>query len=306
MLTTFFNPRAWRSRTILYEQFRDSLRQLGVPLLTVEIAFGNRPHLVTNPTNPWALQLRTSAELWHKERALNLALHRLCQLVPDWRYVAWMDADVRLARPYWWIDAVELLHHYPVIQLFTQARQLLPDHTVQFSCPSFAATYESYGTVEVTQSPTTAQVPRLGHPGLGWAFRRETLEGLGGFLDTCANGSGDMHMANAFIGQPLLAVAGGASPGYKRALLRYAGRAAVHVRKHVGSLPGACDHYWHGRSRERGYEERHELLVRHQFDPDEDLRPDCQGLYQWSGGKPQLEMALKRSLAARNEDSIDP
>ena len=52
VVTTVFNPRRFASRHRLYANFAAWLAQQGVRLLTVEVAFGDRPFAVTTAADP--------------------------------------------------------------------------------------------------------------------------------------------------------------------------------------------------------------------------------------------------------------
>lgn len=308
VITTVFNPRRFQSRRRLYEDFAGWLADCGVRLLTVEISFGERPHAVTGHDDPWHLRLSTRHELWHKERALNLGLHRLTQMVPDWGYVAWMDADIRLARPDWADEAVHLLQHYAVIQLFGEARCLGPNHENVFTCKSIGKTIQEHGLDGWGGNPGVTRrsaYMRQGHPGLGWAFRRDELNDIGGWLDVCVNGSGDLHMAACYAGDWRLVTSPKSSPGYRGAIKRYADLCERHVRRNIHYMPGAVDHYWHGRSEQRGYNTRWKLIDKYRFDPATDLVASDDGLWRWNLADPRvrdLAVETRKSLAARNED----
>ena len=310
LITCVFNPRRFHSRIKLYKRFVDWVTKAGVKLLTVEIAFGERDWDVTEASNPWHVRLRTKQEIWHKERALNLGLQRLTQLEPHWKYVAWIDADIKIARDDWPTEIPELLQHYALIQLFGECRSLGPDHHALEHCTrmiSVTREYASMGDRLFVPAPPGKYQPAVatGHPGLGWAFRRDELNDIGGWLDICANGSGDTHMANCFMGEPIRAVPKEVSPGFRGAIERYGELCDKYVRKNVSYMPGAVDHYFHGRSRERGYEERHRILIQYQFDPTTDLILADSGLHRWNMAIPRVhDMAreVRRSLASRNED----
>ncbi len=311
VVTVIFNPRRFSSRHRLYTNFAAWLERSGVSLLTVEIAFGERPFAITESGNPWHLQLHTRQELWHKERALNLGLQRLGQLMPDWGYVAWMDADIKLARDDWAQETVHLLQHYAVLQLFGEARSLGPDHHTLFSCRSMGRNYADYGKLDWGQNPGVNPLgayAHQGHPGLGWAFRRDELNDIGGWLDVCINGSGDLHMAGCYAGNWQLALSPECSTGYRQAIRRYGQLCAESVHCNVSYLPGAVDHYFHGKSSQRGYQERWKLVDAFQFDPSTDLVPDRQGLWKWHLTDPRvrsLAIETRKSLARRNEDSTE-
>lgn len=316
VITTVFNPRRFKSRYRLYREFAQWLRDCGVSLLTVEIAFGDRPHEITSPSDPWHLQLFTRHELWHKERALNLGLARLSQLVPDWKYTAWMDADIRLVTPGWPEETVHLLQHYAVLQLFGEASWLGPDNQQLFCARSIARNFQEYGVIDWYDHPgmtfrdkkKQTYIVKAGHPGLGWAFRREELDRIGGWLDTCVNGSADLHMAGCFTGKPELALPEDISPGYRKSFHQYGERCERQIRRNVSYLPGQALHFWHGQAKQRGYEERGGLLVKFQYDPSSDIFPDSQGLWKWNLDDPRvhaLAVETRRSLADRNEDTIE-
>ena len=151
---------------------------------------------------------------------------------------------------------------------------------------------------------------RGGHPGLAWAARRETLDKLGGLLDVCIAGSGDLHMANALEGDRdrgdhLTATLDGFSLGFRRSIGDWADRCDSVVKQNIGFVPGSVMHHWHGRSVQRGYRDRWFVLEKHQYDPHRDLLRDCSGLYRLAPGREKLGDDIRRSLAQRNEDSID-
>jgi hypothetical protein len=303
IVTTVFNPRRFQSRIRLFNHFRRWISSYPVEMVTVEVAYGDRPFEVTDAGDPFAVQLRTDADLWHKERALNIGIHHLGKVRPDWKYVAWMDADVKLARDDWHAEAVHLLQHYAVIQMFGQVQTLDPQYHTLYGGRSIARNYHEYRNFHEMENGVRSKW--MGWPGLGWAARRETLDAIGGLLDVCVSGSGDSHMAGCFMGQPDFGLNPKASTGYKRAILRYGELCERHVRRNVSFLPTLLIHYWHGKANERGYEKRWQALTEHQFDPHEDLVTDTQGLYRWRGSKPDLEFAIRRSMENRNEDSID-
>jgi hypothetical protein len=312
VITVVFNPRRFASRYRLYRNFADWIGKAGVRLLTVEVAFGQRPFEVTEENNPHHVQLRTNDELWHKERALNLGLQYLCQTTPRWEYVAWMDADIKLLRDDWAAETVHLLQHYAVLQMFGEASNLDPDNHQLWLGRSIMRNYEDYGEIDWYDHPgltfrdkTKKFYPRAGHPGLAWAFRRPELEGTAGWLDTCVNGSGDLHMVGCYAGRPDLALPSGIHPGYRDSILRFGAKCDKHVRRNASYMPGVAVHYWHGKTKQRGYEDRGNLLVKHQYNPQTDIEQDIQGLYRWSGNKPCLAVETRKSLRKRNEDTIE-
>lgn len=318
VITCVFNPYRFKSRYTLYNQFADYVKQFNINLITVEIAFGDRDHMVTNANNPNHVQLRTHTELWHKERALNIGVHRLTQLIPNWEYVAWMDCDIQFARTDWPEETVDLLQHYAVLQMFGRSQSLNPEHETGFIGNSIMKIYARDGTIKRAGDsplyfPANPNNPNVnmgwkGHPGLAWAYRRSELESVGGWLDICIAGSADLHMTACYTGDYAIGLSSNSSKEYQQRIYMYGELCHNYIRQNVGYMPGLVTHYWHGKHVKRGYDLRWLLIDKYQFNPNTDLMLDFNGLYKWNDLYPhvlKLRYDTRRTLAERNEDSID-
>ena len=60
---------------------------------------------------------RRKTLVWTKENLLNIGLARLPE---DWKYVAWIDADIAFRQPGWAAETVQALQHYDVVQPWTR------------------------------------------------------------------------------------------------------------------------------------------------------------------------------------------
>ena len=110
-LTTYYNPVRYRRRLSNYRAFRHAL---GVPLLTVELGYGNAFELGSADADI-LVQISGGAVLWQKERLLNVALDKLPRGVG---VVAWLDCDIIFQREDWVSAALATLERFPVVQLF--------------------------------------------------------------------------------------------------------------------------------------------------------------------------------------------
>lgn len=293
VVTCVFNPWRYHSRIDLYQEFDDYVRASGGKLITIELAFGERPFLVTTHEDEWNVQCRTWDEMWHKERLLNLAIERL----PDnCKYVAWVDADVRFSRPDWVMETIQRLQHYPVIQMFSKVSDLNPDHEAMNTAMGFAYAYQ-HGLITDTQCYSKY------HPGFAWAARRDTLDDLGGLLDVAILGAGDRHMAQALVGMVGKSYPDGLSAGYREQLKLWQDRAAKYVEGDVGYMPGHLMHYWHGSKVYRRYKDRWEILIKNGYDPEFDLKRDSQGLHRFTDRNPKLRQDIRKYFLQRDEDS---
>lgn len=268
------NPVRYESRYKLYKKFETQMKEAGINLWTAEIAFGERPFEITNPDENRNLQLRTNSELWHKERALNLLIQRVTETNPDWKYLAWIDADIEFPNwrgpKAWYFETVHMLQHFSVVQLFQTAIDLGPHGEAIHTHQGFAFSYRQnlpFKTGYVNW-----------HPGFAWAIRREAYEAAT-IIDYGALGSGDRHMACGWVGKMSESINGRCSPVYIDKLNTWQEQAERGVRRNMGFVPGTILHNWHGPKKARGYQDRWKILVDTQFNPDRDLKIDGYGLY---------------------------
>ena len=69
-----FNPCGYRKRIRNFHRFYDRARLAGIPLLVVELAFGDRPFELSGV--PGVHRIRGGAILWQKERLLQEGIDR--------------------------------------------------------------------------------------------------------------------------------------------------------------------------------------------------------------------------------------
>ncbi len=317
VIAVISNPARFRSRYELFNRFEKMVTDSGAQLWVVETALGARPHAVTRAGEPRHIQLRTEDELWHKENMINIGLSR----VPaDAEYIAWIDADVRFARPDWATETVHQLQHYEVVQMFSIAHDLTPDFDTYQTHMGFVYCMHQgfdrrsigyngragniYGSGGSGGVSVKGQHASMWHPGYAWAATRKALDTTGGLLDTGILGAGDNHMAHGLYGMADLTLGEGPGNAYKSAVLEWQDRAA-YLHRDVGYVPGALFHDFHGKKRDRRYQSRWQILRRHNFDPVKDLTRDSQGLWHLRPERVGLRDAIRQYFRSRNEDSLD-
>lgn len=323
VIAVITNPIRFNSRYKLFKEFAERIRHSKHAVLyVVEMAFGQRPWEVTHPNNPHHIQVRGSTELWQKENLVNIGLQHLPK---DWEYVAWIDADVAFNRNDWAEETVHQLQHYKIVQMFNKAIDLSPTFEPILTHTSFGYAYVN-GLDIKRHSPTedsggyaggkkSALVPtpkpnsQAGsnhHPGYAWAARREVLDRIGGLPEYALLGSGDWHMACSFIGQTPLSFHPGMTEPYTNKLLRFQSLCELVARREIGYVDQSLFHYWHGKKKDRGYEDRWKILQRNQYNPDLDIVRDTRGVIHLAPDcKHDLRDGLKRYFRSRNEDSLD-
>lgn len=308
--TLVTNPVRYQSRYKLFDGFRSQTEGAHVEHWTAEIAYGNRPFVVTERDNPHHMQLRTQHEVWHKENALNLLFAYVLQQAPDAEYLAWVDADIAFTRPDWAYETLQQLQHFDVVQMFSYAQDVGPKFE-PIGSQQIGLLYAYYNGIPAGQK-ATSKIPvkgsyygnGYGHPGYAWAARRSALDALGGLLDVCILGSADHHMAMGLIGQMGPTIHGDLRPEFRAHIERWGERADRLVRRNVGYVDGLISHNWHGRKRDRRYSERWKILIENGYTPDGDLRRDTQGLWQLTERSIKLRDDIRSYFRSRNEDSI--
>jgi hypothetical protein len=296
VVTTYFNPMRWESRSRLHKAFEQHMLDSGVRLTTVEVAFGDRPWELPDDPRINRVRVRTNSLCWTKESAVNIGISRLPE---DWKYVAWIDGDVFFRKPGWAAETVHALQLFHIIQPWEQCYDLGPNDEHIKIHNSFCRQYH--------KDPITTQKMGKGytfaHPGYAWAASRSAIDQLGGLIDIGVLGAGDHHMALSLIGKSCISVPGKIHPNYLSSIKRWERRAMQHIRGALGYIPFNIEHRWHGRPKQRQYIDRWQILVRHGFDPVEDIKRNTFGLIELAGNKPRMEHDIYKYFASRNEDS---
>lgn len=327
VITPISNSARYKRRFELYWKFAEKVQEAGVKLITVEQAFGARPHMVTQSDDPHDVQVRSVEELWHKENLINLGIKRALELDPYAREVAWVDADCFPMLPYreWFEETWHALQHYEFVQMWKYLINFGPNHE-PVSSPqlSFMATYAAAGFT-VPESRTLTGNHTLagwgpaaekygsslafGRPGLAWAANVSAINAVGGLIDKCILGSGDWHMAHGLVGA-MKRWSGEFTklPPYSQYLLDWQEKAERWIKRDVGFVDTTVGHWWHGNKKDRKYGDRGQILIKNQYNPFSDVKYDSQGMLQletWDPRQIVLRDQIRAYMASRHEDSID-
>lgn len=327
VITCVSNSQRYKRRYELYFRFAEMCQDAGVNLITVEQAFGDRQFMVTEPKNPFHLQVRSVEELWLKENLLNLGIKHVCSVFPGQvREVAWIDADCRPCQPAreWFENIWHGLQHHEFVQCWEWLIDLdYYQNPIGISQPSFMANYIKYGTptpqeykkiIKNTkeQYPSTQSSKIFGRPGLAWATSLDAFNKVGGLIDFCVLGAADYYGSHGLIGTMGAAtneyIRFGANSRYAEKLFQWQDRALYWIKKDVGYVKGGVLHDYHGSKIYRKYGSRGKILMENKFNPDTDLKYDCYGQLQLEtidDRQIKLRDQIRAYFAQRNEDSID-
>ncbi len=289
------NPCLYKRRYLLAKDFL--IRKYpNLQIYLVEIIYKGQVPGISENNNPRHLQIYTeSAPIWHKENAINIGIKKL--LPPDWRAVAWIDADIEFENINWAQDTLKLLNSpNPVVcQLFSHALDLNINEDPMTIFQGFG--YQNYlgkkhGGVGLL----------FWHPGYAWACNRLAYEKMGGLYEHSILGSGDSNMALSLIGKASVSVNCNVSESYKNHILEYQSKTQNFVLRYT---PGIIRHYFHGHKADRKYVDRWKILVKHKYDPLIHVKHDENGLLVPTDICPKILLdEIFSYFNERNEDEM--
>lgn len=286
----YFNFCGFRRRRQLFVEFLNRIAKTPDIRIIISEALGPA-QLPKLPV--WRhLRIETPHPVWIKENLINLSVSEFPE---DWKYVAWIDADLTFLNKNWVYDTLSELHAYDIVQLFHTAVNLGPTGESLKIDKSFGYMHRDSGT------PYT-KTDKYGfwHPGYAWACTRKAFEQMNGLIDWAILGSGDRHMALAWIGRVSDSAPGNINPNYMNLLTDYQ-KACKGLE--VSYVPGTILHHWHGRFEDRRYKERWEILTKNNFDPCLDISVTDSGVTCLTRKGLRFAKDLQEYFTARREDS---
>ena len=301
-ITCYFNPVGYRRRLDNYRIFRQRLK---VPLVAVELSFGEEFHLASGDADI-LVQLRSSSILWQKERLLNVALKSL----PDrCDKVAWLDCDILFESDDWVERANRALDEFALLHLFRERNELPMDFTADNPGSWRANSRVPVGGLPPGDRRTDCRGNCHARPaqetatsGLAWASRRDILEEFG-LYDACIIGSGNKAVLSAALGVPEHFVQA-IEMNHRRAehYLAWARPYFNRIQGRVGYTPERIFHLWHGDLHDRRHQARHHPFAQFDFDPYTDIAVDQNGCWRWNSDKTDMHAFVRQYFESRKED----
>ena len=286
----YFNFVGFKRRRDLFIQFVERYAKTpGLRLVVVE-AMG--PAALGPLQVHEHIRLTSDSRVWLKENLINLGVKALPK---DWKYVAWIDADLEFLNQNWVQETIRGLQRADVVQLWRTAVNLGPHGEAIKVDKSFAYMFIGSGTDWVASDKYG-----FWHPGYAWACTRQAFTKMGGLPDWAILGSGDRHLAMSLAGLGQTSCPGTIHENYKIMLKLYE-RGLKNFK--VSWVDGTIIHYWHGSFIDRKYRERWDILVQNSFDPFEDIGYTDEGLVQLTEKGRRFEKYLDDYFMGRREDS---
>ena len=291
VILPYFNFCSFKRRRSLFIDFVKQIQGTKGIRIVVSEALGPDPLPKMDTFDHFGFE--TDSPIWLKENLINMAIKRLPK---DWKYVAWVDADITFLNQNWARDTITELRSYDIVQMFQTCVNLGSKNEALKIDKSFGYMHRDSGTPYVVSA-------RYGfwHPGYAWACTRKAWLQMDGLIEWAILGSGDRHMSLAWIGRVKDSAPGTIHPNYRAWLEEYE---LMCKGLEVSYVEGTILHHWHGRLEDRKYRERWDILTKNKFDPMADIGQTDSGLVQLSNSGRRLEKELVEYFVGRREDFV--
>lgn len=300
VITTFFNPAKYKSLLNNYFIFSEQLKKQGVPLLTVECAFNDDGYEI--PEGPNVHRLRSGSIMWQKERLINYGVSKL----PDnCEYYAWLDCDILFSDPNWCELAVDKLKKADIVQVFKKV-VYMPQGKTSFDGEKImqiqGVIWQKLIHKNWLERRKRKELP-FSSPGFGWACRRDTFERLGGIYDKNIVGSGDTFLVDCLLDSwDIHGFANKFTQPMKVHMMNWCEKLREKPLT-LDYLPVDIYHLWHGSLKNRRYMDRHDVILKYNYDPVTDIVLK-NNVYEWSSDKVGLHEDIRAYFHERKEDSV--
>lgn len=293
VILTYFNYCKSKRRQQLFLEFVERMKSnRGIKIVVVEATYQNDAYDLPSRISGVSQHIgfRVKDRIWLKENLINLAVQRLPK---DWNVMAWIDADITFLNTEWVQETLRALELNDVLQLFQTCIQMGPDGEAVKIDHGFGYTHAQSVIV-----PTSAYGTAW-HPGFAWAMTKSAYMQMGGLVDFAILGSGDRHMALAWIGKVTSSHPGCVSKNYAAELLEFQKRCAG---LRLGYIRGTILHHYHGKLENRQYQKRWSILTNGVYMPRLDIQKNENGLIELTKRGERFAAAISNYFVERKED----
>ncbi len=298
-LTSFFNPERYKNKLDNYHVFRETSKQQGLKLVTVECAFGDQAFQLTTRDADILIQVRSNSVLWQKERLLNIALSNLPK---DCDKIAWLDCDIMFLNKNWISETSRLLEKYIIVKPFKRAiridkkdsQKIIENNYIDLT--KIDKNNNDYRLYSCDNNYFVQYVSVF-----AGAARRSVFDELG-FYDKMIVGGGDSIMTTAFIGRkPIIT---NLSNDLKKDIELWSDKMFAKTKSSLSFVDGELIHLFHGVAKNRKYVARFNILENNNFNPYNDIKLNKYQCFEWSSDKKDLHLQVKAYFKFRNETDL--
>lgn len=262
-----FSPFGKDERTKLAQDFVNRIEKCKedghpIQLCVVELLYPNQKKFLNIKDKEYHLQIKYNHEiyLFNKENLINVGIQKLLPM--DWKYVAWIDADVEFLDKWWVEKTIHLFktQNLDVVQLYAICRFL--------NEKNIPSNY-FYSSLNVLSNSILLKQKKYRHPGFAWACSRNAYEKMGGLFEYAIVGGGDMIMECCWTNRlHLLEKRYEPLQSFVSSIKEFQEK-VKHFQ--LGYLNVIIQHYYHGERKNRMYVDRNTILINNEYNPKNDL-----------------------------------
>ena len=295
IITVFFNPCKFNNLRQNYYIFRNEIeKNENVNLITVELSFDGQFELVGDNI----YQLSSNSIMWQKERLIN---YGITLLPKDCYKFIWSDCDILFLNPNWLEIALTELKENTIIQVYKKV-YLSPKGEREFS-PFFTSQQGVLWQYKIHKNWLNRRISKelkFSSPGFIWGVNSKGFKELG-LYDKGITGSGDTIILDCLLdSEGIHGYYDKTTDSMKQSIKEYKNKLKS-LNLNIGYAPLDIQHLYHGTTANRNYLPRHEILRDNNFDPNLDIKLDC-NVFEWNSAKIDMHDRIKQYFFDRKED----
>jgi len=275
MVCALYTP-SQSATSILYElhhNFINYAKLFGFQIQVIEVVFPGQEFIATRPNQePHELQYRADWIFNMRENLVNVGAKKL---PADWEYISWIDAHIFWDQNrYFFEDVVVELGKNNIVHMLGSNDFYGENNKTHF--------YED-GVAKLWSQSHSTHLNPIRQCGMAWATRRDIFEATHGSLDVCIGTKCDLYQNYAYFG--VVYTGECSNPEYAKAVRDWQTRAIQVYQKKVSYVKGNIIHFEHCYAsrgcRTSNYDSMTQALMRHNFNPNTDMKRDNEGRMQF-------------------------
>jgi len=275
MICALYTPNQ-ANTAMLYELHRNFLnysKLFGFQVQVIEVVFPGQEYQATRPNHePYELQYTADWIFNMRENLVNVGAKHL---PADWEYISWIDAHIFWdENRYFFEDVIIELGKNNIVHMLESNDFYGENNKTHFYEDGVAKLWSKYHTTRLNP---------IRQCGMAWATRRDIFEATHGSLDVCIGTKCDLYQNYAYFGEVYTGEC--SNPEYAKAVREWQTRAISVYKKKVGYVRGNIVHFEHCLAsrgcRTSNYDSMTQTLMRHNFNPNTDMKRDAEGRMQF-------------------------
>lgn len=237
--------------------------------------------------------------IWVKENLINVAIDK----IPEAEFIAWSDRDIYFLNPFWIEQTIEKLKIHDIVQPWSQVIHTDINYEIQpiikndkFINFVGRSSISKFFENDSSTGNNTGQI---------WAINRSFFNKIKKINDIEILGGADSIICNYCIFDHSSYTARLHNKCNKYTLENWSNYRKLFENCSFGYIKGTIIHYWHGHLQNRFYNDRHEILIKNNYNPAIDIDYDENNIiYLTEAGKRLKESILQYFFHRAKDEEV--